>query len=103
MTAEDLKAISNLMDQKLAPVIHRLDQMDQKMAPVIQRLDQMDQKIVPVIQRLDQMDQKMASVIQRLDQLEESNEEIRNGVNSLIGWAEKVSMAATFPLPDIDD
>ncbi len=60
MTAEDLKAIGDLMDLKLAPII------------------------------------------QRLDSLEESNEEVRNGVNSLIGWAEKVSMAATFPLPDID-
>ena len=61
MTAEDLKAISDLMDLKLAPIIDRLDR------------------------------------------LEEGNEEVRNGVNSLIGWAEKVSMAATFPLPDIDD
>ena len=61
MTAEDLKAISDLMDQKLEPII------------------------------------------QRLDRLEESGEGVRSGVNSLIGWAEKVSMVATFPLPDIDD
>lgn len=49
------------------------------------------------------MDQKLEPIIQRLDRLEESGEEVRSGVNSLIGWAEKVSMAATFPLPDIDD
>lgn len=61
MNAEDLKAISDLMDQKLEPIVRRLDR------------------------------------------LEESGEEVRSGVNSLIGWAEKVSMAATFPLPDIDD
>lgn len=68
MTAEDLRAIGELMDQKLAPINKRLD-----------------------------------SIEVRLDSLEESNEEVRNGVNSLISWAEKVSMAATFPLPDIDD
>ena len=49
------------------------------------------------------MDQKLTPIIERLDALEEGQEEIRTGVNMLIGWSEKVSMAATFPLPDIDD
>ena len=49
------------------------------------------------------MDQKLTPIIERLDTLEEGQEELRNGVNMLIGWSEKVSMAATFPLPDIDD
>ena len=35
--------------------------------------------------------------------IRENLEETRNGVNMLINWSEKVSMAATFPLPDIDD
>lgn len=61
MTQEDLKAIGELMEQKLQPII------------------------------------------ERLNALEESQEETRNGVNMLIGWSEKVGMAATFPLPDIDD
>ena len=74
MIAEDLKAIGDLMDLKLAPVIQRLDSIED---------------------RLDSLEDRLGS-------LEESNEEVRNGVNSLIGWAEKVSMAATFPLPDID-
>lgn len=64
---------------------------------LLQAMSQMmDQKLHPINQRLDQIDQ-------RLDTLEESQEEIRNGVNMLINWSEKVSMAATFPLPDIDD
>lgn len=46
---------------------------------------------------------EVSAINQRLDALEESQEEIRNGVNMLINWSEKVSMAATFPLPDIDD
>lgn len=75
MTQEDLRAIGELMDQKLAPINQQLDRMDQ---------------------RLDSIDQ-------RLDDMEESLSEVRTGVNMLIGWSEKVSMAATFPLPDIDD
>lgn len=49
------------------------------------------------------IDQKLQPIIERLDAIEESQEETRNGVNMLINWSEKVSMAATFPLPDIDD
>lgn len=75
MTQEDLKAIGTLMDMKLQPIIERLDTLDR---------------------RMDTLDQRM-------DALEESQEETRNGVNMLINWSEKVSMAATFPLPDIDD
>lgn len=56
----------------------------------------MDMKLQPIIERLDTLDRRM-------DTLEESLEETRNGVNMLINWSEKVSMAATFPLPDIDD
>lgn len=64
---------------------------------LLQAMSQMmDQKLQPINQRLDQLDQRM-------DTLEESLEETRNGVNMLISWSEKVSMAATFPLPDIDD
>ncbi len=81
MIAEDLKAIGDLMDLKLAPVIQRLDSIED---------------------RLDSLEDRLDSLEDRLGSLEESNEEVRNGVNSLIGWAEKVSMAATFPLPDID-
>lgn len=56
----------------------------------------MDQKLAPINQRLDGIDR-------RLDDMEESLSEVRTGVNMLISWSEKVSMAAKFPLPDIDD
>ena len=82
MTTEDLKAIGDLMDQKLEPIIQRLDGVDK---------------------RLDGVDKRLDGIEERLDRLEESSEEVRSSVNSLISWAEKVSMAATFPLPDIDD
>lgn len=82
MTLEDLKAIGDLMDQKLAPVIQRLDGVDKRLDGIDKRLDNMEE---------------------RLERLEESSKEVRSSVNSLIDWAEKVSMAATFPLPDIDD
>ena len=60
-----------------------------------------DQEILQAMSQM--MDQKLVPIIDRLDALEESQEETRNGVNMLISWSEKVSMAAKFPLPDIDD
>lgn len=75
MTQEDIRAIGALMDQKFAPIVKRLDTLEEN----------------------------QLVIAKRLDTLEESQEETRNGVNMLISWSEKVSMAATFPLPDIDD
>lgn len=64
---------------------------------ILQAMSQMmDQKLAPINQRLNNIDQ-------RLDDMEESLSEVRTGVNMLISWSEKVSMAAKFPLPDIDD
>ncbi|MEY8403732.1 hypothetical protein AALA54_10390 [Oscillospiraceae bacterium 44-34] len=60
-----------------------------------------DQELLQAMSQM--MDQKLQPIIERLDTLEENLEETRNGVNMLINWSEKVSMAATFPLPDIDD
>ena len=56
----------------------------------------MDQKLLPI-------KQEIAEIKEDIAELRESQEETRNGVNMLINWSEKVSMAATFPLPDIDD
>ena len=96
MTQEDLRAIGELMEQKLAPVVQRLDGIDKRLENVEKRLDNVEK-------RLDNVEQELSSLKERVELLEESQEEVRNGVNTIIGWAEKVSMAATFPLPDIDD
>ena len=56
----------------------------------------MDQKLQPLKQEIAEMRDDIADI-------QESLEETRNGVNMLIGWSEKVSMAAKFPLPDIDE
>ncbi|RKI63724.1 hypothetical protein D7V91_17220 [bacterium 1xD42-67] len=67
-----------------------------------------DQELLQAIRTITReeikpLKEEVSAISQRLDELEESQEEIRNGVNMLINWSEKVSMAATFPLPDIDD
>lgn len=67
---------------------------DQELLQAIRAITK--EELKPITQRLDKLDE-------RLDMLEESLEETRNGMNMLINWSEKVSMAATFPLPDIDD
>lgn len=60
-----------------------------------------DQELLQAIRAITR--EELKPISQRLDALEESQEETRNGVNMLISWSEKVSMAASFPLPDIDD
>lgn len=60
-----------------------------------------DQELLQAIRAITR--EELKPIVERLDALEESQEETRNGVNMLINWSEKVSMAATFPLPDIDD
>ncbi len=74
---------------------------DQELLQAIRTITRVE--IKPLNQRLDGMDQRLDSMDQRLSAVEESLEETRTGVNMLIRWSEKVSMAATFPLPDIDD
>ena len=40
-------------------------------------------------------------IIDRLDKLEESNEEVRDGVNALLEWAEECGNVIKFPLPKV--
>lgn len=54
----------------------------------------MDTKLKPINERLDAMDS-------RLDKLEESNEEVRDGVNALLEWAEECGNVIKFPLPKV--
>ena len=53
---------------------------------------------------MDKMDlilDEIRNVNARLDKIEEDLEITRVGVNSLLGWAEHVSNAISFPLPKI--
>lgn len=45
LTNEDLLALSNMMDQKLQPVYHRLDSMDRRFDNMDSRLDRMDSRL----------------------------------------------------------
>ena len=74
---------------------------DQELLQAIRAITR--EEIKPLKDEVSAINQRLDTLDQRIDSLEESLEETRNGVNMLIGWSEKVSMAATFPLPDIDD
>jgi len=50
---------------------------------------------------LEALNKRFDAIEVRLDKLEESAEVTRNGVNSLIEWAEDVSNAIRFPLPKL--
>lgn len=75
--------------------------VDQELLQAISQM--MDEKLEPISQRLDTVDKRLDGIDQRLDRLEDDLDEVRSATNTLIQWSEKVSMAATFPLPDIDD
>lgn len=54
-----------------------------------------------ILEELRKINSRLAGVESRLDKLEESAEITRDGVNTLIEWAEDVSNAIRFPLPKL--
>ena len=61
---------------------------------ILQLLEAQQTELRTINSRLDGMES-------RLDKLEESAEITRDGVNTLIEWAEDVSNAIRFPLPKL--
>ena len=61
---------------------------------ILQLLEAQQAELRKIKSRLDGMES-------RLDKLEESAEITRDGVNTLIEWAEDVSNAIRFPLPKL--
>lgn len=61
---------------------------------ILQLLEAQQAELRKINSRLDGMES-------RLDRLEESAEITRDGVNTLIEWAEDVSNAIRFPLPKL--
>ncbi len=60
-----------------------------------------DQELLQAIRAITR--EEMKPLKEEIEEMKEDLSEVRTGVNMLISWSEKVSMAATFPLPDIDD
>ena len=54
-----------------------------------------------ILEELRKINSRLSGVESRLDKLEESAEITRDGVNTLIEWAEDVSNAIRFPLPKL--
>ena len=54
-----------------------------------------------ILEELRKINSRLAGVESRLDKLEESAEITRDGLNTLIEWAEDVSNAIRFPLPKL--
>ena len=66
--------------------------LKEELKPIYQRLDTVDK-------RLDSLDRRVGGVETRLERLEEGQEEVRDCMNSLLEWADKISEANRFPLP----
>ena len=59
------------------------------------------EELEPINKRLDSMEGKLDSMEGRLDSMEETLEATKDGVNTLLEWAEECSTVLKFPLPRI--
>lgn len=66
--------------------------LKEELGPIHQRLDTVDK-------RLDTVDKRLDAVEKRLERLEEGQEVVRDCVNALLEWSDKISEANRFPLP----
>ena len=87
----DLEAIAQLMDSKLNPINGRLDRMEG-------RLDRMETRLDCMEGRLDRMETRLDQVQEDIDTLKENSAINRNGVNTLLEWAEKAQVQVQIPL-----
>ena len=58
-----------------------------------------EQELLQAIRRIVQ--EELAPIKADIVELKENQEEIRNCVNTILGWTDKVSEAINFPLPKI--
>lgn len=72
-----LQAISQMMDEKLKPVHSEMGIMSNKLESITQRLDRLEEKV---------------------DELAENEELTREGVNTLLDWADRAASAIKVPL-----
>lgn len=84
LTAEDLQALSALLEEAV----------EKQIQPVKEHLNKLDECLNQVNERLDQVDERLSAV-------EENTQITREAVNSLIEWADNVSVITQikFPVP----
>ena len=85
LTAEDLQALSTIMERQLQPIKQHIEQMDT-------RLNRMDE-------RLNRMDERLNKMDERLSEVEENTKITREAVNSLIEWADNVAVITQIKFP----
>lgn len=98
LTAEDLQVLSTLLEKavekQIQPVKEHLNKLDERLNQVDERLNQVDKQLNQVNERLNQVDERLSAV-------EENTQITREAVNSLIEWADNVSVITQikFPVP----
>ena len=82
-------------------ILHLLELQQVEFQKINTRLDSLDTRVGALETQVKQVNVRLDSVDARLDSLEESAEITREGVNTLIGWAEEIGHSTGFPLPQI--
>ena len=82
-------------------ILELLEAQQGELRQINVRLDGMDARFDGIDAQLVGVRARLNSIDTRLDKLEEDAEITRDGVNALIDWAENVSNAIRFPLPNL--
>ncbi len=86
LTKEDLKAIAQIMDEKVEPINRRLDGIDERLDGIDERLDGIDERLNRVDERLDGIDERLDGIDERLDGIEEDVGILKGATNEILEW-----------------
>ena len=95
---ELLQAIRGIIKEEVQRVVKEEVRaiVKEELTPIHERLDKIEA-------RLDSLEERMDRLEERMDRLEEDGIITRDGVNTLIAWAEKCGEVLELPLPRIAD
>lgn len=70
----------------------------QELQKINSRLDKMDGRLDGMDSRMDRMERRLDSLEEKVDTLTEEHAITRDGVNTLIAWADRVAVVVKMPL-----
>ena len=82
LTKEDLKALSDLLDERLDK---RLEPMEKKLDKIESRLDTIENRLDTIENRLDTIESRLDKVESRLDRLETDVAAVKKGLTEVRG------------------
>ncbi len=89
-----LMALSEMMDQKLEPIHHKLDGMESRMNHMKTRMDRMEDSMDHMKTRMDQMEGRMDKVESQVSALRAGQLEMSRDIKKLSSQIDKANQLA---------